>query len=153
MDLALEGNRFTELDDKLCLKTDWMSGLVESYGCDAILCPGGKAGGRQKYDDAPCEECPILSESTGGTAPNWMGQEKCHLEFEIEVSDEQSLVELLFEKTGGENWKNNRHWKLQKKQTDGEQVHVCDWYGISCDESKSIVGITLGSNNCKSAQG
>ena len=140
MNLDLEGNRLTTIDERLCANSDWMDGLVGAYGCDAILCPAGFGGGKQKFDDAPCQNCPTVSENIGGTSTNWMGQKRCYTEFAIdEENDEQGLMEMLFQQAGGEKWSKSNNWM--------QQVHVCEWYGISCDQSKSIVGITLGANN------
>ena len=147
MDLDIEGNHLTGLDERLCANSDWMDGLVGAYGCDAIMCPAGSGGGKQRYDGAPCQACPSVGESMGGTSPNWMGQASCHMEFSIEENDEQGLVEMLYKQAGGDQWSNNQKWMQQT--SNGNQIHVCEWFGISCDQSKSIVGITLGANNLR----
>ena len=147
MDLELRGNKLVAVDELLCQKSDWMGGNVGFFGCDAILCPVGTgvSGGRQRFEDAPCEKCPDTS-ALGGTSATWMGRASCYTEFQFEKTDEQELVELLFQQTKGSQWNNNRCWSAGEDDT-GTPVHVCEWYGISCDETKSIVSITLGTNN------
>jgi hypothetical protein len=97
MDLDLEGNRFTELDERLCVITEWMNRLVGAYGCDALLCHVGSAGGRQRFDDAPCARCPPLGdENATGVSRNRMGQEPCQTLVSMEDGDEEALVEMLY---------------------------------------------------------
>jgi len=55
---------------------------------------------------------------------------------------------MIFKQTGGEQWSFNQNW-MQQQHSNGQPIHVCDWHGISCDQTKSIVGITLGANNLK----
>jgi hypothetical protein len=154
MDLDLEGNRFTGLDERLCGIADWMNGLVGDYGCDAILCPVGSAGGRRRFDDAPCVLCPPLGDDNAASVAsrNWMGQASCQTQFSIDDGDQQALLEMLYEQTNGDRWKNTGNWLgLQKMPASGPSTqapaHVCDWYGISCDEARSVVALTLGANN------
>jgi Leucine-rich repeat (LRR) protein len=132
MNIYLEGNELTGLDDRLCIMEEWMDGLVSEYECDAILCPAGSSSGsrgRQVFGNAPCQKC---SDGEG----QWLGQTQCGLDEEILT--EQFIMERLYEQMGGVGWHVQTNWM--------SNAPVCSWHGITCDESNSITGVSLGAN-------
>jgi Leucine-rich repeat (LRR) protein len=132
LNLYLEGNFISEVEHHLCRKDDWMSGSVGSFGCDAILCPAGTAGGRRQFIGSICEAC---GKSDAENA--YLGQTACGNDITYEVS-ERNVLELLFDRCGGLGWQVHTDWKTDKS--------ICKWYGIGCDESGSITAIELGGN-------
>lgn len=164
MDLYLEGNLISSIDDGLCNNLSWMSGGVGSYGCDAILCPVGTSnyGGRRQYTNDGCTPCDDSKKATTGAS--YLGQSSCSAASfssstasSSSVADttatidatatantaaERPILELLYDQTGGsESWKSSNEWKTE--------TSVCSWYGINCDENGSVASIQLGSNGLK----
>lgn len=150
--IYLEGNRIQQIDPVLCEKENWMNGLVGEYQCDAILCPKNTGEGRQVDDFNPCSLCSQLSFDDNAVtyySPDdkrtWLGQVKCNNDYEnnqFGLSSEKDILQKLYDNTNGPKWKNNKNWM-------DKNTNVCDWYGISCDESMSVVSIILGANGLK----
>jgi len=46
----------------------------------------------------------------------------------------------LYTGTHGENWTTGTNW-------NDTGIVYCDWYGITCNEDKNIIGINLSNNN------
>lgn len=130
MNIYLEGNFIAEVADNLCNQGNWMQGGVGEYGCDAILCPVGTAGGRRAYTDSVCRPCDRSSNA-------FLGQAACNGKLSAKLS-ERDILELLHDKCGGTSWHARDNWM-------GDQS-VCDWYGISCDQSGSVTSVQLGGN-------
>ena len=70
--LTIMGNSIEAFDSRIFRSNDvkaWMNGLVEQFGCDAILCPVGfwTGTGRQEKEMAPCKECTDPSKFMGAT--------------------------------------------------------------------------------------
>ena len=166
MDLYLEGNLISSIDDGLCNNLSWMSGGVGSYGCDAILCPVGTSnyGGRRQFTNDGCTPCNDRKETSSGAS--YLGQSSCSADpssFSSSTSSsssiadatatidatatantaaERSILELLYDQTGGsKSWKSSKEWKTE--------TSVCTWYGINCDENGSVASIQLGSNGLR----
>ena len=166
MDLYLEGNLISSIDDGLCNNLSWMSGGVGSYGCDAILCPVGTSnyGGRRQFTNDGCTPCNDRKETSTGAS--YLGQSSCSADpssFSSSTSSsssiadatatidatatantaaERSILELLYDQTGGsKSWKSSNEWKTE--------TSVCTWYGINCDENGSVASIQLGSNGLR----
>mmetsp|Transcript_6467 Transcript_6467/g.10621 ORF Transcript_6467/g.10621 Transcript_6467/m.10621 type:complete len:498 (+) Transcript_6467:168-1661(+) len=59
--IYLRDNKFTELSPELCNEDnrDWNFDEVGMFGCDAIMCPPGKANyhGRHSAETSPCRKC------------------------------------------------------------------------------------------------
>jgi hypothetical protein len=51
---------------------------------------------------------------------------------------EREILQQLYDATNGRNWHNNANWYTN--------AHYCEWYGVTCDNAKSVVNIVLGSN-------
>jgi Leucine-rich repeat (LRR) protein len=130
LNLYLQGNFITDIDEQLCQQQDWMGGAVATFGCDAILCPVGTAGGRRMFLDGGCQECA----TQGGDS--FLGQAECQKRSD-ELS-ERDVLELLYDQCGGVGWHTRQYWMT------GESI--CEWYGIDCDENGSVSSIVLGSN-------
>ncbi|KAL3915907.1 MAG: hypothetical protein SGILL_005427, partial [Bacillariaceae sp.] len=131
LNIYLQGNRISEIASDLCNNADWMAGGVGSFGCDAILCPAGTAGGRRQFSGTGCEVCP-----GGGSEASYLGQVGCGQA--ATAKGERGILELFFDRMGGPNWSRSDNW-----MTD---TSVCSWYGIDCEEDGSVASIQLGSN-------
>lgn len=84
LNLDLVGNTLTgNIPDYLCTRSQWMNGLVASYGCDAILCHAGSYNdrGQQTSDETPCLPCPGASSGPPGSSgpPVQSGSESPYL--------------------------------------------------------------------------
>jgi Leucine-rich repeat (LRR) protein len=130
LNLYVENNMISSIDDNLCRQEDWMHGNVKDYGCDAILCPAGYKGGRHRFSDEGCQEC-----DSRGSGVAFLGQANC---LNSERLTERDILELLYTQCGGLNWHSNNNWMSESA--------ICDWYGIDCDESGSVSSITLNNN-------
>ena len=149
--LDVVGNNITGFDPQICDSDDinsWMNGLVEEYGCDAILCPVDFYTdiGRQEEDSVPCEECSI---GTNGL----LGATSCG-------SDEEDVVELailaeLYLAVNGKNWDEVGGWDIMVNIEDSsdltlpsyQDVDHCTFYGVTCDNvTKKVVELNLPSN-------
>ena len=135
LQLQMEGNRIQGLGPKFCDLDGWMNGFVETYGCDAIMCPPHTFSsiGRQNSTDTECEECEGDDEDT----TPYFGSLSCDI-----VMEEKEVLQLLYKATGGSNWYNNDGWNDPK-------ADVCDYFGIDCGDGKSVLGIRLGANNLR----
>ena len=131
LNIEMEGNKFTQMDDRFCDKTSWMGGLVEQYQCDALMCKPGfySIYGRQNSTDSACQRC----ESNADFAPFW-GSTSCD-----RVVDERDILELLYNELGGDDWHNNDNWLLSDD--------ICSWYGVECRDGSTVQAIRLGANN------
>ncbi|KAI2512481.1 hypothetical protein MHU86_1934 [Fragilaria crotonensis] len=136
MDLFVDNNYLTAVDQRLCSKFDWMSGNVGEYGCDAILCPKFTSSplGRQAFGDISCQSCPNPDASN----PSF-GQTSCVAT--PPPMTERQILEKLFKECEGTSWTNRENWLAGS--------NVCEWYGVACDDAKSVVSIVLGANNMK----
>jgi len=133
LDIDLADNLITSIDPALCQKDFWMSGYVEIYGCDAILCPPGffNQFGRQDNPLLQCKQCAGTEQS-----PH-LGATQCKSETK---KREREILETFYKQCGGDNWKNKVNWL-------DEDTDICHWYGIQCNDQGSVDSILLGSNN------
>jgi Leucine-rich repeat (LRR) protein len=136
MNIYLEGNEISDIDERLCLLDNWMDGLVSEFECDAILCPSDTSGGRQVFRNGGCQKCD--QDSSSATSTGMIGQTKCAGE-EDEMPTERALLTQLYNQCGGVGWHNQMNWN----QDDASH---CTWYGITCDDSSSVNDISLGAN-------
>jgi Leucine-rich repeat (LRR) protein len=135
MNIYLEGNEISSIDERLCLLDNWMDGLVSQYECDAILCPSDTSGGRQVFRNGGCQKCGQDSSSSASTG--MIGQTHCAGE-EDEMPTERAILTRLYNQCGGVGWHNQMNWNLDASH--------CTWYGITCDDSSSVKDISLGAN-------
>lgn len=134
LNLYLEGNFITEVEETLCSQENWMQGSVGQYGCDAILCPAGTMGGRRQYMDSVCEPC---DHTKTPAIVSYLGQGVCSKDENL-IMSERDILELLFDQCGGTGWHASSSWMTE--------TSICDWYGIGCDENGSVTSIQLGGN-------
>jgi Leucine-rich repeat (LRR) protein len=137
MNIYLEGNEISGIDERLCLLDNWMDGLVSQFECDAILCPSDTSGGRQVFRNGGCQKCGQDSSSASLTSTGLIGRNKCAGE-EDEMPTERALLTRLYDQCGGVGWHNQMNW-------NSDASH-CTWYGITCDDSSSVKDISLGAN-------
>jgi hypothetical protein len=149
LNLNIVGNNITGMGG-LC-ETDeigsWMNGLVERFGCDAILCPVNfyAETGRQEEEESPCLKCPA---GTGG----FMGATECDSDVDKDVSELEILAEFYLACLGPQ-WDSARGWM---EMVDIESpmdltlpafsgVDHCSFEGVTCENGK-VAAIALPSN-------
>ena len=127
--LQLEGNRISGFPNRFCDNSDWMGGAVGRIGCDAFLCPPGKASviGRAN-DTLKCTSC------SSPDAARFYGSTSCDV-----ISSEKKILLRLYQRCGGIEWYHKEGWATDKD--------VCDWTGISCHKDGSVKSIDLTANN------
>ena len=134
LNIEMEGNKLVDVDPKFCENPDWMDGLLDTYGCDALMCEPGSYSiyGRQNTTASACTKCSTEDDPT----PYW-GSTSCE-----GVVDEKDILSLLYDSTGGDDWHDNANWK----KTDD----ICTWYGVECrgaGDGKTVQVLRLGANN------
>jgi len=127
--IELEGNMIKNMDGSFCNKNLWMSGLVTTYNCNAILCFPGfvNENGRATAETPVCEPCPQPENV------QYFGGTSCDA-----VIDERDILKDLYMACGGNKWATQDGWM--------SGAHVCDWFGIKCDKDKNIISINLTNN-------
>lgn len=130
LSIELEDNMIDGMDGTFCSKNQWMSGLVQNYNCNAILCfPGFQNDNGRATGTTPlCSPCP-----TANSAP-YFGSTSCN-----PAIDERDILIDLYEKCDGKAWTEQDGWKSGQ--------HVCEWFGITCDKNKNVRTIILANNN------
>eukprot|EP00548_Thalassiothrix_antarctica_P005946 CAMPEP_0194147756 /NCGR_PEP_ID=MMETSP0152-20130528/27565_1 /TAXON_ID=1049557 /ORGANISM="Thalassiothrix antarctica, Strain L6-D1" /LENGTH=1116 /DNA_ID=CAMNT_0038848801 /DNA_START=119 /DNA_END=3469 /DNA_ORIENTATION=- len=130
MDIFVQDNMISRVDQALCKKRDWMYGGVGEWGCEAILCPAQTYNdlGRVAFDTMTCHDC---------EENQHIGQTQCGKK--TPVLTEKQILESLYDNCNGKYWLHQENWMNTGR-------HYCEWSGISCDDAKSIVAIVLGSN-------
>jgi len=131
--LDLADNKITEIDPSFCSQSSWNDGAVAKFSCQGILCPPGSFNdiGRQSSASDPCVPC------TDVKASIYFGAIVCT---PVQKKAERVILELLYQLTGGVNWKRNDHWL-------DHNVDICEWYGVSCSDGATIESLLLGANN------
>eukprot|EP00980_Cylindrotheca_fusiformis_P030465 scaffold24860_cov122-Cylindrotheca_fusiformis.AAC.6 len=136
LNIDLVGNMIDEIPSDFCSKGGWMGGLVEQFGCNAILCGKGTfhQGGRANDagDCLPCQgELPYLGASTCPSAllPPW-----------------QALA-CFYENMSGSKWTKNDGWDiLLDAPLNVSNAEICSsFYGVQCNGDQ-ISGISLPRN-------
>lgn len=140
--IELEGNQITGLPKKLCKSDDeWQQGDLGIYGCDAFMCKPGYYSkyGRQNTTDSSCLEC-----NADGDDSNYWGSTTCGGKPPpsggTDKPTEYKILMELYLSCGGSGWTRRDNW-------GHDDVHFCDWYGITCTERKTVQTIRLGANN------
>ena len=144
LNLDVTGNKMTSIPGNLCAKGAWMSGLVETFGCNALLCPIGTYNivGRQTSETNNCTACPSAV---------YLGATEC------ETAQEQAdwkILASLYINTQGSDWIETQGWQsldnlLQNanlEDLNGAALNVCQWSGVFC-ESGAVVKLELPNNN------
>jgi Leucine-rich repeat (LRR) protein len=135
LNLELEGNMIEGFPASFCLNKDWMEGAIDSYGCNAFLCPPGSASasGRAVNASTTCGIC-----SKEGAA-QYYGSTSC----DGSLSEREILVNLFYA-LNGNLWYRNDFW--------GSTADICDWYGIGCVGGHVVI-INLRGNNLQGLPG
>uniref|UniRef100_A0A7S1Y4K1 Leucine-rich repeat-containing N-terminal plant-type domain-containing protein n=1 Tax=Grammatophora oceanica TaxID=210454 RepID=A0A7S1Y4K1_9STRA len=146
LNLDITNNQITGIPEEFCSKGAWQSGLVETFGCDAILCPAQTYAedGRQTSTELICLNCP-------GAPANVMGLTDC--EAAPKASSELQVLATLYIDLEGSNWKNTDGWEqlealLNENNVEDLQdsdMDYCSWRGITCENQK-IATLTLNDN-------
>jgi Leucine-rich repeat (LRR) protein len=153
LELDLVGNQITKIPDEICQGVigSWMSGLVQQYGCDAILCPNGtyNQDGRQSNDENPCLACP-----NGTAGLPYLGATACSDgAVENSMSELDIIVDVYTSLRGTTAWVQKTGWSefddLLSNATTVQPdagVDLCSFYGITCNANNSIEEIKLSNN-------
>ncbi len=152
LDLDVSGNMIDSIDEEICESDsidNWMNGLAEIYGCDAILCPVdfyNPTTGKQEDDDVPCVSCDV---GTDG----YMGATFCASD---EVSDLDILAEFYLA-VDGPNWAEAEGWDVMAEMTSSADLTLpsyqeldidhCDFFGVECDGNGRVTALKLKNNN------
>jgi hypothetical protein len=150
LDLSLSGNNLVgPIDTELCEKKQWMTGLVEQFGCDAILCPAGTYSEDGKHTlTAECAPC------TGSAASSpYLGQTSCAGTATQSVGAWRSLPEF-YQALQGQSWAIRDGWSTidtvmqNKKLSDIEAADLdyCSFYGVTCSSSGDVLKVELQDN-------
>jgi hypothetical protein len=147
------GSNICDVDANEENKIDgWMNGLVQLFGCNAILCPVDTFSdtGRQEEEETPCEPC---SSGTDGL----MGATTCDDEVVVDTSGELEILAEFYLALSGPEWGESGGWEAFKDlespmdltlpSYQEENIDPCtnNFYGIVC-ENGSIVAISLSTN-------
>jgi len=131
LDIHLEGNKLTGIDNELCNKTKWNEGMVGKLGCSAILCP------LQHYnelghatDNSPCLAC------SGSDVAPFLGSTACLSAADVQAQNERQILENLYTELDGSNWLQSLNW-------NDPTVSFCEWYGITCSVNGTVESIYL----------
>lgn len=141
MDLSLTDNKIVgPIPQDLCQKNQWMTGLVEQFSCDAILCPAGthSEDGKQTLQSS-CQPC-----SGAGASSPYLGQTSC-LGRQQELGAWRILPEF-YQALQGQSWINRDGWStidtvLQNKKLsdiDKSDLDYCNFYGVTCSSSGEV---------------
>jgi len=137
--IELAGNKFNDMDGSLCGKSSWNYGLVDEYGCNAILCRPEFANnyGMAIFESGDSLESTSCSACPGGinNAKFW-GSTSCEA-----VLEQREILKILYAQCGGSNWQNKDKWMSSEDE--------CKWYGITCNVDKQVTRIVFDSNNVR----
>jgi Leucine-rich repeat (LRR) protein len=133
LNIYVADNLITGIGEGLCDMSDWLSGTVGTYRCDAILCPPGEfsPSGREESQSISCVPCPGEEDS------KVYGSSFC---LAAEKEAERNILQQLFDATGGTSWHNRDRW-------NDSGFDYCSWYGITCTLDSLVESIILGSNH------
>ncbi len=151
LDLDVTGNKISSIDKEICESdsiNNWMNGLVESFGCKAILCPVDYylPTGKQEDDDIVCEWCDVGTNDI-------MGSLSCASD---EVSDLQILAEFYLA-VDGPNWSEAKGWDVMAEMETSADLTLprykdldidhCGFFGVECDDNDRVTELKLKGNS------
>ncbi|CAB9517379.1 Leucine rich repeat N-terminal domain [Seminavis robusta] len=150
MDLGLTGNLLVgPIPQELCEKKQWMTGLVEQFACDAILCPAGTFNEDGKHTlTADCEPC-----ATAGESSLYLGQTTCGGSASADDQPWMILAQFYLA-LGGSSWTNKAGWSsidaflLNSRLSDlkSSDLDICSFFGVTCTQSGDVQKIDLSDN-------
>jgi len=177
LSIDLVGNTgITSIPTELCSLSGWMGGLVETYGCDAILCPAGTyqpREGRAVRDTATCLPCvgsAILGATVcdvdgdgqpdeGTQGPDSDGGGGNGNPVNHDDNEPKTPIRLLmrfYMLLNGEQWAIQDGWEtiktiIEREMTDQEIIdfgvdYCTGWYGVICDGTGQIIELSLPRN-------
>jgi Leucine-rich repeat (LRR) protein len=169
LDIDLVGNSISLIPVSFCNNKGWMSGLVELFGCNAIMCEVGTYNdfGVQLSAESPCLICnqPATdfwgSTSCGVTsnnstaAPSSSGSSSSS---SLSSLDVRTILGTFYQDLTGTLWLNQTGWDqigtLLKtfqvsdlaRVSNFTAASVCSWLGVTCDTSNNVIEISLPRN-------
>jgi Leucine-rich repeat (LRR) protein len=136
LSIDLVGNMIEEIPTELCEKGGWMGGLVEQFGCNAILCGKDTYNREGRADDkGDCISCKDNYPYLGATACSSATQEPWEV-----LAD-------FYEGMSGYKWTTNDGWNIfADASANVSNAQICDsFYGVGCDGDQ-ISNISLPDN-------
>ena len=166
LSIDLVGNEITSIPSELCELGGWMGGLVETYKCDAILCPSGtfSRDGRATSDNNLCKVCNDDEDNPEGDnddAPTsstaFLGKRTCTTD--PSTLHPWQILAGFYKSMGGELWTISDGWVTFRDYDSGTsppktkdeieklQIEICSgsFYGIVC-ENNNIIQLSLPKN-------
>lgn len=150
IDLHLTDNQIVgPIPNELCNKKQWMTGLVEQFSCDAILCPAGTYSGQGRHTlTSECVPC-----SGSGASSIYLGQTKC-ADSSAQATGPWMALPEFYQALQGQSWTNRQGWSTidtvlkNKKLTDinPDDLDYCSFYGVTCSSSGEVTGLSLSDN-------
>lgn len=150
MDLGLTGNKLEgPIPQEICEKKQWMTGLVEQFACDAILCPAGTYSVEGKHTlTSTCEAC-----GEAGASSTYLGQTSCGGTTAVSSSPHRVLAQFYLA-LQGQSWSNRDGWSvidtlLQNKKLSDLQptdFNVCTFHGVTCSSTGDVEKLELSDN-------
>lgn len=151
MDLGLTGNKLEgPIPQDICEKKQWMTGLVEQFQCDAILCPPGTFSQEGKHTlTADCQPC----DGAASSSP-YLGQTSCGGSETTVGSTPWTILPQFYLALQGQSWSNRDGWSVidtllvnkklsELKSTD---LDICSFYGVTCTDSGEVLKVELPDN-------
>jgi Leucine-rich repeat (LRR) protein len=137
LELRLQDNQLASIEVDLCQKTQWNSGTVGTYGCEAIMCEHdtfSKVG--RATDSETCQACPEGTSTNGA-----LGSTKCISKLQQQTLGERAFLNMFFSELSGPQWRMSYRW------TDPD-TSLCEWHGIKCpsDGTETVEAIYLPKN-------
>jgi Leucine-rich repeat (LRR) protein len=148
LDLGVTGNQFVSpIPQELCEKKQWMTGLVEQFACDAIVCPSGtyNEGGKHTLT-AACQPC------EGPPSP-YLGQTKCSGASAYTDQPWRILAEFYLA-LDGKSWANQDGWAAidtvlgnsRISDLQSTDLDYCNFMGVTCTQKGDVQEIELFDN-------
>ena len=126
------------IPESLCLSSKVNGGLSEICGCDAIICPLGtySANGFASNNEC-CNKCP------DGETTQYIGSTGC------QTFTQRDYLSMLYDAVGADKW-----WpKERKRGWKQEGLSECEWEGVSCDDDRKVIGLSIPEWNSISSLG
>jgi Leucine-rich repeat (LRR) protein len=176
LNIDLVGNQLSEpIPNYMCTRSQWMNGLVNTFGCDAILCHAGSYNeqGQQTSDETPCSACPPAGPSANEPAGFFLGASTCPGARDgpsevgggtstdsggLPTVDPARVLMNLYLQTDGPRWEQNSGWdildvflstSIDMSQVPLEDVDYCRFYGVFCDGQGNVQILSLANNRLR----
>ena len=142
--LNIAGNQIEAFDSQICDSDNngyedvsgWMNGMVELFGCDAILCPVDYFSdtGKQEDEETPCQPCEA---GTDGV----MGATDCDDEVVVNDDDELAILVEFYLALGGTEWDEAGGWDTFQEMEDPADLTLASYQEMNIDPCDNFLGV------------